>query len=38
MPAFNMPEAEAKAIVLYLKTLRATAAEAPGPPSGKGPE
>jgi mono/diheme cytochrome c family protein len=37
MPAFNMPEANAKAIAMYLKTLRATAAESPGPPSGKGP-
>jgi mono/diheme cytochrome c family protein len=37
MPAFNMPEGDARAIVLYLKTLRATAAESPGPPSGKGP-
>ena len=37
MPAFNMPEADAKAIAIYLKTLRATAAESPGPPSGKGP-
>ena len=37
MPAFNMPEADAKAISIYLKTLRATAAESPGPPSGKGP-
>ncbi len=37
MPAFNMPEADAKAITMYLKTLRATSAESPGPPSGKGP-
>lgn len=37
MPAFNMPEADAKEIAMYLKTLRATAAESPGPPSGKGP-
>jgi len=37
MPAFNMPEIDAKAIVMYLKTLHATAVESPGPPSGKGP-
>lgn len=37
MPAFNMPEADAKAIAMYLKTLRATSAESPGPPFGKGP-
>ncbi|MBI3609692.1 MAG: cytochrome c [Nitrospirae bacterium] len=37
MPAFNMPEVDAKPVVMYLKTLRATAAESPGPPSGKGP-
>jgi len=37
MPAFDMPEADVKAIVMYLRTLRATSAEAPGPPSGKGP-
>lgn len=37
MPAFNMPEADAKAITMYLKTLHATSAESPGPPFGKGP-
>ena len=37
MPAFNMPEENARAIVMYLKTLRAAAAESPGPPTGKGP-
>lgn len=37
MPAFNMPEGDARAIVMYLKTLRAIASESPGPPSGKGP-
>jgi mono/diheme cytochrome c family protein len=37
MPAFNMPDADAKAITMYLKTLRATSAESPGPPFGKGP-
>ena len=37
MPAFNMSEENARAIVMYLKTLRATAAESPGPPTGKGP-
>jgi len=37
MPAFNMPEADAKAITMYLKTLHATSAESLGPPFGKGP-
>jgi mono/diheme cytochrome c family protein len=37
MPAFNMPEADAKAITMYLKTLHATSAESQGPPFGKGP-
>ena len=37
MPAFQMPEGQAKAIAMYLKTLRATAEESPGPPSGEGP-
>ncbi len=37
MPAFNMPEEEAKAISLYLKTLNPTTAEAPGPPFGLEP-
>ncbi|HUK57140.1 MAG TPA: cytochrome c [Nitrospiria bacterium] len=37
MPAFNMPEADVEAIVMYLKTLHATSAESPGPPFGKGP-
>ena len=37
MPAFRMPVAQAKAIAMYLKTLRATAEESPGPPSGEGP-
>lgn len=35
MPAFNMPEEEAKAIVMFLKTLRASASESQDPSSPK---
>lgn len=37
MPAFNMQQEKAMAIVQYLRTLRATAEESPGPPSGEPP-
>ncbi|HEY5649385.1 MAG TPA: cytochrome c [Nitrospiria bacterium] len=37
MPAFNMQKEKAMAIVQYLRTLRATPEEAPGPPSGMAP-
>lgn len=37
MPAFNMPEEDAKAIALYLKTVNATAEESPGPPNRQRP-
>ncbi|MBI3597535.1 MAG: cytochrome c [Nitrospirae bacterium] len=37
MPAFNMPEADAKAITMYLKTLHATSDQSQGSPFYKGP-
>lgn len=37
MPAFDMPEADAEAITMYLKTLHATSRESQGSPFYKGP-